>query len=1215
MDQLQAFVDALDRYGKLFLAPEQEPDPARYRDPDKKLAASMQLDSFKKELVDVMPVVLESVREDDHSGLKADLIDVTLSAAGFLIAVDAGVRATELLTAVAKYAQTGMLKELIEARSELDSIRLAVHARWKFRNKDFKGGWKLAKQLASQAKAPVFKKLSATLIDTPQPIKSAPTLYTLNGIGTTMYGRRDPQPDGSYVATVFLCLVFIPLIPLSSYRVLPQGQGWLFYGKVPLSGFARAVKLAMLSFFLFGAAMIGVGSYLGSSSYRAREALAEAQQLEKSGKSEDATRAYGRLLTDFVGTEEYTEIAAAAEGLVRLRLPELPDPMTQTAAERAAALVQRLETLPAGCCVRAVGLLVTALQERAQKLAANPEASALAVRLHELTLKIATGEQKERSQSALLKLRRANAERLAKDWPVNAAHEYMAIGESADVAAAVPLFQILIKEPLLLFQERAVTKQFMSKARGSHGELVAQIEKALADAEKVEEDKARQEVLASGKPAELAALLSRNRWDQEAAMALAGAQIRQGKVDAGWQQLSTIAPPGLLVREAQRLVATVAMERGELKTADTILTSYIRLRLPGFQAARQKFMARDKALREQLIAQGRTGTLPTDLEARLKAASEEDQTKIFAEWLSQQLSADKELSAALDDYRGFADVVSASVTMGTLKLREAQSAEGPARAALLRDAEQTFLSIGSEAEGTPEYHLGLGQVLHRLGKATEGDAEFRRILDGKNYAEHIAVARAYRELGLIKRGQQVAEAAFKEGDKEVKDEAAIQLSLMAHVPEEREAWLRKASSTIPFVRKSLLQLEADRLARQGKLKLADAKYAQVVEEYRSSIKTNPSSANNAALVLQSRYTCTGDPKFLAEAVQTLELGLRQHADNSLLIANLADLLQTDANIRVLGRYVHLKDLLLTSNDATVLVARLGTGPHRAQLREALSSDVAMRRSMDLFAQLEVLAPGSLEPFDEQLSWLRLHGNTAGLKSLLARAERVQSFDTAAYDETRTSYVEGKSDPMFTEMLSASRDRWKETLARVVKTGHKPTEAAVRMLLAHAERTLFNLTRDPALAHESLAEVRRAAAAWNGFDLRPYESEMLLDVAVAEMTEKTPGTGKTIGTLARTYSPAALMFVLERDHAEIYKALKQSPRLPEAAQIWKGVAPEDLSDAAYSLGKLAGDAELQAAGKKYWQGELPRLALKLHSILYRNSKDNKATADMVAALGL
>ena len=130
---------------------------------------------------------------------------------------------------------------------------------------------------------------------------------------------------------------------------------------------------------------------------------------------------------------------------------------------------------------------------------------------------------------------------------------------------------------------------------------------------------------------------------------------------------------------------------------------------------------------------------------------------------------------------------------------------------------------------------------------------------------------------------------------------------MARTEEENWLWLSRASQNLPFVKRTMLQLEGDKLLRQGKLKLADAKYAQVVEEYRSSISTNPSAANNAALVLQSRHMCTGDPKFLSEGVQMLDAGLRQEADSPLLMGNLAALLHDDANVRVLGRYIHVKD--------------------------------------------------------------------------------------------------------------------------------------------------------------------------------------------------------------------------------------------------------------------------------------------------------------------
>jgi hypothetical protein len=48
--------------------------------------------------------------------------------------------------------------------------------------------------------------------------------YTWSGVGTTYYGRRDKAVDGSYVTTKFVVIFFVPVIPLSSWRVLPVGE-------------------------------------------------------------------------------------------------------------------------------------------------------------------------------------------------------------------------------------------------------------------------------------------------------------------------------------------------------------------------------------------------------------------------------------------------------------------------------------------------------------------------------------------------------------------------------------------------------------------------------------------------------------------------------------------------------------------------------------------------------------------------------------------------------------------------------------------------------------------------------------------------------------------------------------------------------------------------------------------------------------------------------
>ena len=46
-------------------------------------------------------------------------------------------------------------------------------------------------------------------------------MFTFNGTGTMLYGKRDKQPDGSYIATKWLVLFYLPVLPLGSYRVWP----------------------------------------------------------------------------------------------------------------------------------------------------------------------------------------------------------------------------------------------------------------------------------------------------------------------------------------------------------------------------------------------------------------------------------------------------------------------------------------------------------------------------------------------------------------------------------------------------------------------------------------------------------------------------------------------------------------------------------------------------------------------------------------------------------------------------------------------------------------------------------------------------------------------------------------------------------------------------------------------------------------------------------
>ncbi|MEM6470464.1 MAG: hypothetical protein AAF802_12985, partial [Planctomycetota bacterium] len=130
-----------------------------------------------------------------------------------------------------------------------------------------------------------------------RPVKSAPGLWTINGCGTSLYGSRDRDPEtGTYVTTLCLTFVFIPLFAISSYRVaLAPSQGWYFLGRVPLSGLAWAWNFAV-AVCLAGA--IGGGTFhviYNSPDAIAARKFSEAEQKLENGKVVEAAEAFRSL--------------------------------------------------------------------------------------------------------------------------------------------------------------------------------------------------------------------------------------------------------------------------------------------------------------------------------------------------------------------------------------------------------------------------------------------------------------------------------------------------------------------------------------------------------------------------------------------------------------------------------------------------------------------------------------------------------------------------------------------------------------------------------------------------------------------------------------------------------------------------------------------------------------------------------------------------------
>jgi len=96
-----------------------------------------------------------------------------------------------------------------------------------------------------------------------KPISVAPSLYTLNGFGFTIYGRSNYDEESrSYVTTHYFVALFIPIFPIARYRVIEHpGNKYSFIGKLPLRPFDRL----HLWISLIGIAAFGIGVAVNSN--------------------------------------------------------------------------------------------------------------------------------------------------------------------------------------------------------------------------------------------------------------------------------------------------------------------------------------------------------------------------------------------------------------------------------------------------------------------------------------------------------------------------------------------------------------------------------------------------------------------------------------------------------------------------------------------------------------------------------------------------------------------------------------------------------------------------------------------------------------------------------------------------------------------------------------------------------------------------------------
>lgn len=1102
MSALEGVVEGLKSVSMSLAEKNAKPDRAR-RDWDRASVDAL-LAALRERVLQPFEAALAELSDDEHRKFRDVVARVTGSVAAVAGAAGRDDEAKQLLARAAELAASQVARMRLQAASaQLEwHVSLAL-AEWLGRAGEQSAARKELERIAKHAPEGLIRSEAQAALKGPpeevEPVGTVPSLFTLNGVGTRLYGRGDAQPDGSYVTTLCFCVLFIPVFPLASYRVADaENGGYYFLGKVKLRrGWVmfRRLLLAGLVFALSGAV---ISEELGSPPRLARNAIAHAAQTEKSGDVKAAAKEFDEAIELYRGTSGAKELGPALEGWLRLELASISEPATFGQVDALLRLARRVEGLGGADWARtgAAPLLARLRSGATQLGTATPESTEASLQLLAAALGIAPLKEQTALETQVQTLHLEVARGLER-WPMWALeHLVLAFPSQEAIDRADAILRALGDSPQVLV-ENDVSIALWLKATRDAG-LAKDVTSRLEAGRALLADPARRELLASRDVKLLEAASQKAPLDQAVAVALA-AQLRLGGDLAGASRLLVaLGPPGSLTSEALSLRAAVRFEQGELKEGRELLEASVDRELVKLKQAREAFRTALSGAEQRLMAAARRGEVPTSLRNELDTVDEAKGRELFESWLREELEKDTSVLAARERYGQLARVSVDSVGLGSLELQEAITASGEQRDRLLRRAEHHFRAVQEEGEGTAAYQLGYGQVLHRLGRAKEGDALLEAALASGESSEKLAVALAYRQLGLVQRSRQVYEQLWKSEPQPAKDRAAAALAAMADQLEDDELWLSRVETPSPTVRNSLAQARARRLMRTNKFAEADRELATVFAFYEKLAKNDSAAANNAGITLVERYECTGDLAHLDRAVEFLRTSRRLSPESALAVGHLAETLEARVALRLVEPLVHVKQLKLGGSEAISLLHALADGELGPSLRAAMATEPLLRELKEASLSQESLAPGNADSLRRLAQWAALERDLPALRALAARASRGAS----AYDFSDTAArIEMMKGGAMNDQMRASWIGLRDRLGSLVTDPHGPTRAAALLQRCALEGQLSRLDGDLARARSALADCTAAHAAWPAVELDLSWFHVV--IAMLEAKESSP----------------------------------------------------------------------------------------------------------------
>lgn len=1169
---------------------------------------------------------------EDISQIRAVVAAVGAPTVAVVAASGQSEDAGRLLAALCDVKADEWQAEFEAGKRDLDAFVSLMHGRWLVRNDELATARTTLGKVRDNSKEPALVKEARELLIRTKRLTRAPALFRLNGFGVGMYGSRDHIGE-SYVSTHCISALWIPIMPLSAYRVVDNGDdSYGFLAHEPLSAFATWYRRIAIVALLGWIVMCQVQDYLNDPERLAKKAYERAVAAEKAGQTDTAIQRYEAVIGDYTGRFNDGPVARSGEALARLYMDQLESPLPVSRADQAVAAIQRFAQLPHAARTHAAqsALVERALAISRQMAPDEPDArskrAAIPARLRVLNAAIegndrrANGSAVTERAGLLLQL----GGLLEADWPLDALTVYVEdLGGSDSAEEGALRVLASIKEHFALLHTAApIVQPWLDSGGGGAdaravGMRLQAIATSMSDPKRAEAVQAA--ISGTGNIKPLTAWLKANPWDQDAAAYAASFRASSGDIKGAIEMLSALGKPGWLTPLAHRTLLALVGEDGQLNRAEAMLEDKLEFVLPRMLAAASAYFSAAEQRQTEFINMARYGGLPEPINSKLVVADPADAQRMFGEWMAEQLQNDAQLTGLRTTFERYADASEYTVTLGTYKLRRANQSQGEERARLLDEAERVFLSISQAAEGLPEYHLGLGQVYHRLGKAEDGEAQFARLL-AMGPEQQMQVVYAYRELGMVARAREVAESVYETRQAPFHQAAAEMLSIMSHDDLDMAVtWLERADQESPGVRIRLRSLSARKHARDGDMSEADKLTAEVAAYYEGQAAHNSTAANNAAVAYMERYQYTCKKSHLLAAKKNLEASLRLQPDNTITLQNNASTLSLLGMHEVLGPWIKTDLLCLDDSQARTLLSGLQQGAKAPQVLAGIRRNPNLRRALELVQQRTVLAPKAVGGYSHAAYWYNASRDADKLRALGEQIASRLPLDTADADVQRARMHAGERD----EELVASAD---QTLAQLkgykkrIKR-HKPTLAAWNLSIGdvHLERARATGQLSDVQAAEQ--SYRAADAAWPDIGAKYDLAGTLLHIAVLKASATEPALAAAYDKDRRIYRVAELVYraTTGPDGAAILAALRKQPELTEAVRLHRAVVKNQPTVPSWIIATAAGDAKLEEQARAAFSDERLWQVAQVYRLLLPGDPDTQYRHEMFSkqrqALGI